>query len=750
MLHPRERAARAGHPRVSLVVSLAVVCLLLACGLAFAADATIGLYQDENGNSCSFNNAAGFTTTYVVVKPGTGGTRGVRFSAPIPSCFDATYIAETIPFLVVGTGNSQDGISLSARDCQTAPFSVLSIVYMNNGSTTPCCAYPVLADPFTGVLEAVDCDFAQTPITSNIARFNANASCPCGADVPPVPSNPTPVDFAIGLPADQQLAWQVPGFQEGLTYDVYFGASQTPPLVASGLTAQSYNPGLLSLGATYHWQIVTRKPDSSSYPGPVWTFSTAGGGAETPTNPSPINGQINVSPTATLTWFSTATTFDVYLGTVNPPPLVATNLLVRSYNPGTLAPSTVYFWRIIAKVGGNNYAGGSWAFTTGTGGPLPPTLLSPANGASGVSYTPTLSWSASHPQGLPMTFDVYFGTATTPMLKVASDIAAQSFQPGTLGVGTFRWYVVARDGQNREASSAVWQFTTLGAGNSPPSVPSNPSPPDNSAIATISPTFTWSCTDPDTPVLSYLLILGRTPDIWSTIVGIRSTNVASVNFGTLPTGRYYWTVTASDGTTSVQGPTWTFVSDLPLAVSFRHFNATTSDDAVQVRWELASDEPMSGFVLYRRDGTSSQSHVVAEGGLTKATGSYLDASVNAGETYRYELLVRTLDGDEFRSPIATVSLPELALALHQNHPNPFNPQTTIAYDLPSASRVRLLVMDVSGKLVRTLVDETQSSGSRSVIWNGRDDSGNAVSSGVYFYVLDAGKERLTRKLVLLK
>jgi flagellar hook assembly protein FlgD len=64
--------------------------------------------------------------------------------------------------------------------------------------------------------------------------------------------------------------------------------------------------------------------------------------------------------------------------------------------------------------------------------------------------------------------------------------------------------------------------------------------------------------------------------------------------------------------------------------------------------------------------------------------------------------------------------------------------------------VRLLIVNVSGGLVRTLVDETQSAGSRSVVWNGRDDDGGAVSSGVYFYVLDAGKQRLTKKLVLLK
>ena len=95
-------------------------------------------------------------------------------------------------------------------------------------------------------------------------------------------------------------------------------------------------------------------------------------------------------------------------------------------------------------------------------------------------------------------------------------------------------------------------------------------------------------------------------------------------------------------------------------------------------------------------------------------------------------------------------MPELKLALHQNVPNPFNPLTTIRYDLPANARVRLSIIDVAGRRVRTLVDEQQTAGSRSAIWNGRDDAGRAVASGVYFYVLDAGKERLTRKLVLLK
>ncbi|HET6463070.1 MAG TPA: FlgD immunoglobulin-like domain containing protein, partial [Candidatus Krumholzibacteria bacterium] len=214
-------------------------------------------------------------------------------------------------------------------------------------------------------------------------------------------------------------------------------------------------------------------------------------------------------------------------------------------------------------------------------------------------------------------------------------------------------------------------------------------------------------------------------------------------------GAYQWRVIAFDGLNFVAGPIWSFLiqgGSLPITIT--SFEARQAGRAVEVHWKLSSDEPMSSYTIYRREGDAHP--ITVADGTPTTEGSYLDNGVEAGKTYRYELLVRTNGGDEFRSQPATVTMAGAELTLHQNHPNPFNPQTTIAYDLPSASRVRLLVVDVSGKLVRTLVNETQSSGSRSVIWNGRDDNGNAVSSGVYFYVLDAGKERLTRKLVLLK
>jgi len=90
-------------------------------------------------------------------------------------------------------------------------------------------------------------------------------------------------------------------------------------------------------------------------------------------------------------------------------------------------------------------------------------------------------------------------------------------------------------------------------------------------------------------------------------------------------------------------------------------------------------------------------------------------------------------------------------SLLQNRPNPFNPTTTIEYSIASRSHVSLKIYDVSGRLVRTLIDEVQSPGSvKSISWHGQNDSGQQVSSGVYFYRLEAGNFTQTRKMVLLK
>jgi len=88
--------------------------------------------------------------------------------------------------------------------------------------------------------------------------------------------------------------------------------------------------------------------------------------------------------------------------------------------------------------------------------------------------------------------------------------------------------------------------------------------------------------------------------------------------------------------------------------------------------------------------------------------------------------------------------------LHQNYPNPFNPATTIAFNLSHASRITLHVYDMTGKKVRTLINGHYAAGHHTLLWNGTNDAGQAVSSGVYFYRLEAGNFRQTRKMLLVR
>jgi subtilisin family serine protease len=94
--------------------------------------------------------------------------------------------------------------------------------------------------------------------------------------------------------------------------------------------------------------------------------------------------------------------------------------------------------------------------------------------------------------------------------------------------------------------------------------------------------------------------------------------------------------------------------------------------------------------------------------------------------------------------------PPALLTLYPAYPNPFNPSTTVRYNLPHESHVVLKVFDVLGREITTLVNHRQSEGPKSVLWNGTTPSGASVGSGVYFFRLQAGDETRSRKAVLLK
>ncbi len=85
-----------------------------------------------------------------------------------------------------------------------------------------------------------------------------------------------------------------------------------------------------------------------------------------------------------------------------------------------------------------------------------------------------------------------------------------------------------------------------------------------------------------------------------------------------------------------------------------------------------------------------------------------------------------------------------------NYPNPFNPETTITYELSEPQPVSVVIYDIAGKRVRTLADGYQSAGSYEVVWDGCDDAGTRLSSGTYFYTVNAGNQTVTKQMILLK
>jgi hypothetical protein len=175
------------------------------------------------------------------------------------------------------------------------------------------------------------------------------------------------------------------------------------------------------------------------------------------------------------------------------------------------------------------------------------------------------------------------------------------------------------------------------------------------------------------------------------------------------------------------------------------------DNSVQV---VTSDNKTEGILtvaVINLDGRSIASGsgailtipVEALNGKFDGTGeiSLLNASFDEG--------VQASLSKEVLSPKAT--LPK-AYALGQNFPNPFNPSTTIAYDIPEGKevQVRLNIYNIRGQLVRTLVNENKSEGSYQIQWDGTNNHGQSVSSGVYLYRIQAGDFNQTRKMVILK
>jgi hypothetical protein len=213
-------------------------------------------------------------------------------------------------------------------------------------------------------------------------------------------------------------------------------------------------------------------------------------------------------------------------------------------------------------------------------------------------------------------------------------------------------------------------------------------------------------------------------------------------------------------------------SDSALSVNLSAFDAIVSNDRVLLRWKTESEINNLGFNVYRStqldgDYVKVTPTFIAGAGTagTPHEYSFTDEDVVVGNTYYYYITDMDFSGNTSKSDIIkvivvdkqtkSISIIPRKFALLQNFPNPFNPETWIPYQIARDASVKVQIYNLKGQSIRTIELGQQAAGTyltknEAVYWDGRDDSGEKVASGMYFYTLQAGEFKATKRMVIVE
>jgi hypothetical protein len=218
------------------------------------------------------------------------------------------------------------------------------------------------------------------------------------------------------------------------------------------------------------------------------------------------------------------------------------------------------------------------------------------------------------------------------------------------------------------------------------------------------------------------------------------------------------TKTDQTGTEYILGTT---TSDNSLPVTLASFTATAGNGQITLEWTTESELDNLGFNIYRSTNANDQFSMINEQLIPGAGISsqrheyeYIDKDVNNGVTYWYKLEDVDFSGNTklhgLASAIPLASAAPREFRLYPNYPNPFNPVTTITYDLPQKGYVRISIYNIQGEEVTTLMKGNQEAGSYQLNWDGRDQNGEILSSGIYFLRIESSSYHKTNKMVFIR
>jgi len=259
--------------------------------------------------------------------------------------------------------------------------------------------------------------------------------------------------------------------------------------------------------------------------------------------------------------------------------------------------------------------------------------------------------------------------------------------------------------------------------------------------------------------------------VWAYVASVPAANLAQYSyiaptvFDSTKTGGMKFTQFYISGHTA--DPTYVYKSAVDSGYSLNNLfplapsgiAASSNGQGVTIKWDQPSqrDGDVVQYEVFR--GSTANFTPTAPIATVNLANMYLDATVTSGTTYYYK--VRAIDnggnkGDfSIEVSLKATSVEQLTgipteFSLGQNYPNPFNPSTQIRFGIPNQAFVKLMIYNVSGELVRTLVNTEMSAGFYGVTWNGMNSDGQSVSTGVYIYRVQAGSFVSSKKMLLLK
>ena len=203
---------------------------------------------------------------------------------------------------------------------------------------------------------------------------------------------------------------------------------------------------------------------------------------------------------------------------------------------------------------------------------------------------------------------------------------------------------------------------------------------------------------------------------------------------------------------------WINPDDFTVPVELSSFQATAMDGYVHLQWVTQSENENLGYYVYRADLKSDNYQAVNEKIIPGSGNSdvenryeYFDRTVESGKVYQYKLADVGFNGAmQFHGPIKVMVSTVSQFTLAQNYPNPFNPTTIIPFQIDKAGFVNLTVYDLKGRKVKTLLASHLAQGYHEVQWDGKDESGSQMPSGVYMCILNSNNQKDFKKMQLVR